>query len=115
MKKLILMVSALILCASAVTRADYNDDVVGQQVSCKARNLLVVASKNRKALIVERDGVKTVYNTVNLDKLATDGDTYVSYVALNGQGSKADKAILTFDDRGDTLELNGETIPVHCN
>jgi hypothetical protein len=106
------IISALILLTiSSSTFAMFSNDILGEAISChNGSGFNVTISKNRAAIIVFHDGVKTVYNVVNSKRPASDGDTFITYVGINGSGLSSKKATLSFDDMGDNLVLDGQTL-----
>jgi hypothetical protein len=104
--------TALVLFSMSTSSfAMFSNDMLGEAISChNGSGFDVTISKNRAAIIVFHDGVKTVYNVVNSKHPASDGDTFITYVGINGSGSNSQKATLSFDDMGDNLVLGGKTL-----
>lgn len=114
MKKTMFAAIAVSFLAGSIGHAGYSSDAIGSQVTCSSGEIVVVVSKNRKAIIVNMSGGKLLFNIVNAARAATDGDTYRSYVGLAQDPNGPKKAIVSFDDQGDTLTLDGDRMPLDC-
>jgi len=111
MKKLILAVGVTIFASSTVVLADYNTDAPGKSIRCTAPGMVVVMDRAR-TIIKETDAIDPGHPEVyTVTQRETDGDTSISYEALN----EDDEVVLTFDDQGDTITYDGnDPIALNC-
>lgn len=100
---------------STTSFAMFSDDELGAIVTCapnNSTNFRVSITADRRKIVLSNDQLKKIFNVVNFAKPASDGDTYITYVGLLGYGATATKVKMTFNDRGNTFDLNGKTIAI---
>ncbi|HWU42793.1 MAG TPA: hypothetical protein VN132_05115 [Bdellovibrio sp.] len=100
-------------------QAKFTTDIPGKAITCQGDQFVVKLSKDRsKVLIIEaKDPKHPEYFTVKSKD--TDGDTFVSYEAI--QDSEDPETVLTLflDDQGDRLQYRYEAdveapLPLKC-
>jgi hypothetical protein len=106
-----MFVLAAVALASVSAHADFNTDGISGQVTCTGNGLVVTINANRTLFRVVEQGRSEVFTITGRD---SDGDTEVTRTGAFRFGATVVTATLSFDDRGDSLELGGRTFALRC-